>query len=158
MIRKFNFCIFVYSCFEINSIYFKKQKYQRFSYFKNLFLLSAYVEDKSSDIEVIKAFDRFSLFSSLKDCIDLTNETIKTLSTNIHYNKKLEKEGNLKKHIPKNRKGANVMENVESGCQRKNYNFCIIGNIYNCTCCTSHKCSDMNYQRTKNTKRIYLQL
>ena len=43
--------------------------------------------------------------------------------------KKLEKEGNLKKHIPKNRKGANVMENVESGCQRKNYNFCIIGNI-----------------------------
>ena len=77
------------------------------------------LNDKESITEVMKAFDKFSLFPSLKcnqpkceidnisdlkrvslalcgmDCIDLPNKTIKILGIYFSFNKKLEHEENL---------------------------------------------------------------
>ena len=96
------------------------------------FLYSAYADvttfflrNKKSATEVIKAFDKFSLFSGLKinnakceiagigvkkrvkmalcgmDCIDLTEDVIKILGIYFYYNKTLEQEKNLLNHIVK---------------------------------------------------------
>ena len=101
-------------------------------FFSHTFLYSAYADDttfflrnEKSATEVIKTFDKFSLFSGLKinnakceiagigvkkgvkmalcgmDFIDLTKDVIKTLGIYFSYNKKLEQEKNLLNHIVK---------------------------------------------------------
>ena len=100
--------------------------------FSHTFLYSACVDDttfflrnEKSATEVIKTFDKFSLFSGLKinnakceiagigvkkgvkmalcgmDCIDLTEDVIKILGIYFSYNKKLEQEKNFLNHIVK---------------------------------------------------------
>ena len=101
-------------------------------FFSHTFLYSAYADDttfflrnEKSATEVIKTFDKFSLFSGLKinnakceiagigvkkgvkmalcgmDCIDLTEEVIKILGIYFSYNKKLEQGKNFLNHIVK---------------------------------------------------------
>ena len=101
-------------------------------FFSHTFLYSAYADDttfflrnEKSATEVIKTFDKFSLFSGLKinnakceiagigvkkgvkmalcgmDCIDLTEDVIKILGIYFSYNKKLEQEKNFLNHIVK---------------------------------------------------------
>ena len=93
-----------------------------FQFFSHTFLYSVYADDttfflknEKSATEVIKAFDKFSLFSGLKsnngkceiagigvkktfkmtlfrmDCIDLTEDTTKILGIYFSYNKKQRK-------------------------------------------------------------------
>ena len=102
------------------------------TFFSHTFLYSAYADDttfflrnKKSATEVIKTFDKFSLFSGLKinygkceiagigikkgvkmalcgmNYIDLTEDVIKILGTYFSYNKKLELEKNFLNHIAK---------------------------------------------------------
>ena len=116
---------------EIAFIFIKENKnIKGINIFDNIFLYSAYADDttfflsdKNSVIEVINAFHKFSLVSSLKpieakcdiagigvlkgvllelcgmDCIDLTKKTIKVLGIHFSYNKKLEKEENFIRHV-----------------------------------------------------------
>ena len=101
-------------------------------FFSHTFLYSAYADvttfflrNEKSVTEVIKTFDKFSLFSGLKinnakceiagigvkkgvkmalcgmDCIDLTEDVIKILGIYFSYNKKLELEKNFLNHIAK---------------------------------------------------------
>ena len=99
-------------------------------FFSHTFLYSAYADDttfflrnEKSATEVIKMFDKFSLFSGLKinnakcelagtgvkkgvalcgmDCIDLTENIIKILDIYFSYNKNLEQEKNFLNHIVK---------------------------------------------------------
>ena len=98
--------------------------------FDNIFLCSAgandttfFLNDQDPVIEVIHAFDKFSLVSDLKaneakckiagigvlrvvsvalcgtDCIELTEKTTKNLEINFSYNKKLETEENFMRHV-----------------------------------------------------------
>ena len=84
-----------------------------------------FLRNEKSATEVIKMFDKFSLFSGLKtnnvnceiadigfkkgvkmalcgmDCIDLTEDVIKILGIYFSYNKKLEQEKNFLNHIVK---------------------------------------------------------
>ena len=101
-------------------------------FFNHTFLYSAYADDttfflrnEKSATEVIKTFDKFSLFSGLKIsnakceiagigvkkgammalcgmiCIDLTEYVIKILGIYFSYNKKLQQEKNFLNHIIK---------------------------------------------------------
>ena len=101
-------------------------------FFRHTFLYSAYADDttfflrnEKSATEVIRTFDKFSLFSGLKvnygkceiagigikkgvkmalcgmNCIDLTEDVIKILGIYFSYNKKLELEKNFLNHIAK---------------------------------------------------------
>ena len=101
-------------------------------FFSHTFLYSAYADgttfflrSEKSATEVIKTFDKFSLFSGLKinnvkceiagigikkevkmalcgmNCIDLTEDAIKILGIYFSYNKKLELEKNFLNHIAK---------------------------------------------------------
>ena len=87
--------------------------------------LPFFLKNEKSATEVIKTFDKFSLFSGLKinnakceiagigvkkgvkmalcgmDCIDLTEDVIKILGIYFSYNKKLEQEKNFLNHIVK---------------------------------------------------------
>ena len=100
-------------------------------FFSHTFLYSAYADDSTfflrnekSATEVIKTFDKFSLFSELKidnaklrmsaicvkkglrwhsgmHCIDLTEDVIKILGIYFSYNKKLEQEKYFLNHLVK---------------------------------------------------------
>ena len=101
-------------------------------FFSHTFLYSAYADEttfflrnEKSATEVIKTFDKFSLFSGLKinyakceiagigikkgvkmalcgmNCIDLTEDVIKILGISFSYNKKRELEKNFLNHIAK---------------------------------------------------------
>ena len=101
-------------------------------FFSHTFLYSAYADDtnfflrnQKSATEVIKTFDKFSLFSGLTinnakcqiasigvkkgvkmalcemDCIDLMEDVIKIFGIYFSYNKKLEQEKNFLNHIVK---------------------------------------------------------
>ena len=135
---------------EIAFIFIKKKNIKGINIFDNIFLYSAYADDttfflsdEDSVIEVINAFHKFSLVSSLKPneakceiagigvlkgvslalcgmhCIDLTKKTIKVLGIHFSYNKKLDTEENFIRHVWKVQKSTKVMENAKSDSEGK---------------------------------------
>ena len=87
-------------------------------------MILPFVRNEKSATEVIKTFEKFSLYSGLKinakcetahigvkkgikmelcgmECIDLTSDVIKILGIYFSYNKKLEQEKNFFNHIVK---------------------------------------------------------
>ena len=96
-----------------------------FLYSANAAITTFFLRNQKSAAEVIKTFDKFSLFSGLKindanceiagigvkkgvkmalcgmECIDLMDEVIKILGIYFYYNKKLEQEKKFLNHIVK---------------------------------------------------------
>ena len=141
-----------------------------------------FLKDTKSVIELMKIFDTFSKFSGLKlnkskcqiagrgvlkevqvalcamRCIDLVSNIVKILDIYYSYNKKLETQENIKRHIIKIEKNLRIWRMKDLSIAGKITVFKTLAIFKNSTSCISENNSKFHYTRIKqNSKRIHME-